>query len=185
MCMSAPASAAEDACMSMWRECVGLAGGETLRYGRIEEWEQRRMEGERSVMCSPSACGKTRLKVEARARSRRNLGICTSCTFLAQSPASPKRQTGWSNNAASPMPKRKRGAGQEATGGIGRKSAAVERQIVLGKRELTKSLKLAKGFERQKLGRREKDARAKQDAADVERVELDIAALKVRSCAVL
>jgi hypothetical protein len=80
------------------------------------------------------------------------------------------------------MPKRKRGAGQEGPDEKDRKRAAIERHIVLGKRELTKNLKLAKGFERQKLGRREKDARAKKDEADVERVELEIAALKVRSC---
>jgi hypothetical protein len=77
------------------------------------------------------------------------------------------------------MPKRKRGVGQDGPSEQDRKKTAVERQIVLGKRELTKTLKVVKGFERQKLGRREKDARAKADNAEMERIDLEIAALKV------
>jgi hypothetical protein len=101
------------------------------------------------------------------------------CIFLA--PLLQLLQIVTSVNNASPMPKRKRGAGQEGPSEEERKTAGVERQIVLGKRELTKSLKLAKGFERQKLGRREKDAKAKKAQDDVAKIEQEITALKVRA----
>ncbi|KAF2423385.1 Bud-site selection protein [Tothia fuscella] len=58
------------------------------------------------------------------------------------------------------------------------KREELERQIQLGKRQLTRNLRLAKGFERQKLGRREKDAKAKNDEGEMARIEAEILALK-------
>lgn len=58
--------------------------------------------------------------------------------------------------------------------------AAAEQRIARGKKLLNRGLKLAKGFERQKLGRRHKAASQKGDAAEVARLEAEIQALKVR-----
>jgi hypothetical protein len=136
-------------------------------------------EGEGLQVCTKGNARSARRGLRLRPRSPscfpRNLGELgllhfLSPTLCARTPASSSRA----------MPKRKRGAGQDEPSEGERKKAAVERQIVLGKRELTKNLKLAKGFERQKLGRREKDARAKKAQADVTKLELEIAALKVR-----
>ncbi|KAI9776880.1 MAG: hypothetical protein M1839_009328 [Geoglossum umbratile] len=55
----------------------------------------------------------------------------------------------------------------------------VEQQIVIGKKALNRALKLAKGFERQKLGRRLKAARAEGDAAGVTRLDSEVEVLKV------
>ena len=55
----------------------------------------------------------------------------------------------------------------------------LEQQIVIGKKALNKALKLAKGFERQKLGRRLKAARAEGDAAGVVRFHSEVEVLKV------
>lgn len=82
------------------------------------------------------------------------------------------------------MPKRKRDGrvvGQSGPPEEDRQRADLERQIQLGKRQLTRNLKLAKGFERQKLGRREKDARAKKDDKEIAKIEAEIQALKVRA----
>jgi hypothetical protein len=46
--------------------------------------------------------------------------------------------------------------------------------------QLAKAFKTAKGFERQKLGRRKKLASAQKDTKDVERIDAEVAALKVR-----
>jgi hypothetical protein len=81
------------------------------------------------------------------------------------------------------MPKRKRDGrlvGQNTLSEEDHKRADLERQIQLGKRQLTRNLKLAKGFERQKLGRREKEARAKKDTNEITKIEAEIQALKVR-----
>jgi hypothetical protein len=46
--------------------------------------------------------------------------------------------------------------------------------------KLGHAFKVAKGFERQKLGRRQKTAAAAKNEKDAQRVETEIAALKVR-----
>ena len=48
-----------------------------------------------------------------------------------------------------------------------------------GKKALFRSLKVARGFERQKLGRRQKTAKAENAAADAARLDAEVAALKV------
>jgi hypothetical protein len=57
----------------------------------------------------------------------------------------------------------------------------VEQHVTIGKKALNKALKLAKGFERQKLGRRLKEAKTKNDPADISRLECEIEVLKVCS----
>ncbi|CAF9943292.1 MAG: hypothetical protein ALECFALPRED_010995 [Alectoria fallacina] len=47
-----------------------------------------------------------------------------------------------------------------------------------GKKSLFHSLKVARGFERQKLGRRQKTAKTESNAADTARLEAEVAALK-------
>lgn len=47
-----------------------------------------------------------------------------------------------------------------------------------GKKSLFRSLKVARGFERQKLGRRQKTAKTESNAADTARLEAEVAALK-------
>ena len=74
------------------------------------------------------------------------------------------------------MAKRKR---EEAT------ASSLHKQLEQGKKILVRNLKLAKGFERQKLGRRQKDALTKHDTADSARIEAEIGALKVCSIAIL
>jgi hypothetical protein len=44
---------------------------------------------------------------------------------------------------------------------------------------LHRALKVARGFERQKLGRRQKTAKDNQDVAEVARLEAEVVALKV------
>jgi len=83
-------------------------------------------------------------------------------------------------NAA--MAKRKRESLEAAKNGLtslDRQRKSVGEQIELGKKALVRNLKLAKGFERQKLGRRQKDALAKNDTAANARIEAEIDALKV------
>lgn len=48
-----------------------------------------------------------------------------------------------------------------------------------GKTVVFRSLKVARGFERQKLGRRQKTAKANNDDAETARLEAEVAALKV------
>jgi hypothetical protein len=48
-----------------------------------------------------------------------------------------------------------------------------------GKKSLSRALKVARGFERQKLGRRQKTAKAENSEANTARLETEIAALKV------
>lgn len=52
--------------------------------------------------------------------------------------------------------------------------------IEYGKKNLFRSLKVARGFERQKLGRRQKIAKENHDDAETARLEAEVAALKVR-----
>ena len=48
-----------------------------------------------------------------------------------------------------------------------------------GTKALFRSLKLARGFERQKLGRRQKQAKAQNNEVDISRLNAEVAALKV------
>ena len=48
-----------------------------------------------------------------------------------------------------------------------------------GKTILFRALKLARGFERQKLGRRQKEARSADSKEQLERIEAEVVALKV------
>lgn len=56
----------------------------------------------------------------------------------------------------------------------------LETFIEYGKKNLSRALKVARGFERQKLGRRQKTAKEKPDHAEMARLEAEVAALKVR-----
>ena len=86
------------------------------------------------------------------------------------------------------MPKRKRGEEAIPNGGAVSTSsralrnhhAQVDGAIVNGKRTLFKALKTARGFERQKLGRRQKTASEAKAEDDVKRLAIEVAALKVR-----
>jgi len=49
-----------------------------------------------------------------------------------------------------------------------------------GKKALFRSLKIARGSERQKLGRRQKTAKAESNDASISRLDTEVAALKVR-----
>ena len=53
-----------------------------------------------------------------------------------------------------------------------------------GQKSLFRALKVARGFERQKLGRRQKAAKAEKAEADIARLETEVAALKVGLLAV-
>ena len=48
-----------------------------------------------------------------------------------------------------------------------------------GKKSLLRSLKIVRGFERQKLGRRQKTAKAEGDGAASARLDTEVSALKV------
>jgi hypothetical protein len=62
-----------------------------------------------------------------------------------------------------------------------RRQRAAEK-IHHGKKVLQRSLKVAKGFERQKLSRRQKNASAKRDSSEVARLDSEVEALKVSKC---
>lgn len=55
----------------------------------------------------------------------------------------------------------------------------VEYKIAHGQKLLARAFKTAKGFERQKLGRRRKTAGAKSDTKDITRIDAETEALKV------
>jgi hypothetical protein len=80
------------------------------------------------------------------------------------------------------MPKRKRDQGvprfSEDARLSGHKDIAAM-EFSRGKKELTRALKLAKGFERQKLGRRYKIALSESKSEVCGRIEMEIKALKV------
>lgn len=81
------------------------------------------------------------------------------------------------------MPKRKRDSPEYATGGDASQSAKQQRvqyKIVQGSKKLNHAFKIAKGFERQKLGRRHKTAVGNGDQGNVQRIDAEIAALKVQ-----
>ena len=62
---------------------------------------------------------------------------------------------------------------------LGLQQRQVEHLLEQGKKALFKSLKVARGFERQKLGRRQKTARAEKAYDDLTRLNAEVAALKV------
>lgn len=55
----------------------------------------------------------------------------------------------------------------------------LEHEIEHGTKILHRALKVARGFERQKLGRRQKAAKDKKDGAESVRLEAEVVALKV------
>ena len=55
----------------------------------------------------------------------------------------------------------------------------LEEALEQGKKNLFRALKLARGFERQKLGRRQKSARAKNEAGISSRLAAEVTVLKV------
>jgi hypothetical protein len=60
------------------------------------------------------------------------------------------------------------------------KQKRLQLKLHQGTVKLGHAFKVAKGFERQKLGRRQKTAAAAKNEKDAQRVETEIAALKVR-----
>ncbi|MCJ1392881.1 hypothetical protein MMC18_005753 [Xylographa bjoerkii] len=84
------------------------------------------------------------------------------------------------------MPKRKRGeediSNSDAVGGLRRslrdQRAQADGAIGYGRKALFKALKIARGFERQKLGRRQKTASEANSEEDVKRLATEVAALK-------
>ena len=55
----------------------------------------------------------------------------------------------------------------------------LEGAIDLGKKNVFRALKIGRGFERQKLGRRQKAAKGKQAEGDITRLIVEVAVLKV------
>lgn len=84
------------------------------------------------------------------------------------------------------MPKRKREDDDDASGDVvpSAQRQRIQHKLKQGTVKLGHAFKVAKGFERQKLGRRRKTAGAQKKEKDVERIDAEIAALKVRSCTV-
>ena len=80
------------------------------------------------------------------------------------------------------MAKRKRDDDTKATDEVvGIKRQRVGHKLKTGVTKLGRAFKVVKGFERQKLGRRRKTALAQSNAKDVERIDAEISALKVRT----
>ena len=83
------------------------------------------------------------------------------------------------------MPKRKREQNEGGDGGSGEdqgksfRQRRVENKLDLGQKLVSRAFKTAKGFERQKLSRRRKNACEKGDAKDVARIDDEIEAIKV------
>ncbi|KAI9834082.1 MAG: hypothetical protein M1819_003367 [Sarea resinae] len=84
------------------------------------------------------------------------------------------------------MPKRKRlqsdrvghNGGANPDHAVELQRQLAEAKIVHGRKLLNRALKTAKGFERQKLGRRQKVAKEKNDAAESARLDAEVGALK-------
>lgn len=57
--------------------------------------------------------------------------------------------------------------------------ARIDGLLEHGKKAIFQSLKVARGFERQKLGRRQKNAKSAKVEADITRFEAEVTALKV------
>lgn len=88
------------------------------------------------------------------------------------------------------MPKRKRSddSEQPAAAAPAASDRATARQrkhlpprLEQGKKALNKALRVSRGFERQKLSRRRKAAEKEGKAKEVERIDAEIEALKVRA----
>ena len=78
------------------------------------------------------------------------------------------------------MVKRKREEdGAEPIERRAKRTRNVERELRIGVMKLGHAFKVSKGFERQKLGRRQKKAAAQDDQKDLVRIDSEIAALKV------
>ena len=80
------------------------------------------------------------------------------------------------------MPKRKREGGdapdEDSRSNV--KQRRTEHKLKLGAIKLGHAFKVAKGFERQKLGRRRKNAVAQSNQSDLTRIDAEIEAIKVR-----
>lgn len=74
------------------------------------------------------------------------------------------------------MPKRKRGAENDP---VQLRKDEAEKKFAHCRKLLNKALKLAKGFERQRLGKRVKLATEKSDQEDLKRLNTEIDVLKV------
>jgi len=82
------------------------------------------------------------------------------------------------------MPKRKREVDDEKSAPAannGAKAQRVRHKLHQGTVKLGHAFKIAKGFERQKISRRRKNAAAQSNAKDVQRIDAEAAAVKVRS----
>ena len=85
------------------------------------------------------------------------------------------------------MPKRKRddiGSSEEdpkrsANRALRKQRLQLEGVLSNGAKSLFRALKVARGFERQKLGRRQKAAKQSKDDAEAKRLEVEVATLKV------
>ena len=75
------------------------------------------------------------------------------------------------------MVKRKREDNEEVQSA---KQRRVVHKLKLGLTKIGHAFKVSKGFERQKLGRRRKNAIAKSNEENVNRIDSEIVALKVR-----
>lgn len=62
---------------------------------------------------------------------------------------------------------------------VNQQRSQLEDEIEHGTKTLHRALKVARGFERQKLGRRQKASKEKKDGAESVRLEAEVAALKV------
>lgn len=80
------------------------------------------------------------------------------------------------------MPKRKRDTFDQSAGGDaskGAKQQRIQHKLSQNVLKIAHAFKIAKGFERQKLGRRQKSAIAEEKFEDVKRIGAEIGALKV------
>ena len=77
------------------------------------------------------------------------------------------------------MPKRKRELTDRHGGKISQNQTQLDEVLEQGKKSLYKALKLARGFERQKLGRRQKSAQEKNEETVLPRLVAEVKTLKV------
>lgn len=134
------------------------------------------------MLCGRRSAGIFKKPLPVRPARKRFVGSCTSLRLFG--PTSKLASDISTQNPANcgKMPKRKRDDEdvQDDAGG-GAKARRVEHKLKLGATKVGHAFKIAKGFERQKLGRRQKDAKSRGDASNVERIDAEIGALKVRS----
>lgn len=85
------------------------------------------------------------------------------------------------------MPKRKRETAEDRPQPSiqNARQKRVEEKLFHGKKVLHRALKIAKGFERQKLGRRQKTALQQKNDGEKKRIDEEIEALKVSLAALL